>query len=100
MGNIRLLFRVILGITARHWRVMNADGVLGFVVGPPRLSLEECRRLLPANALSDDEILKLRDQLYTLAEIACGADPRIARAFLADDELQERASIILEGIAR
>jgi hypothetical protein len=47
------------------------------VAGADRLSLSECRRLLtPGAELSDDELERLRDDLYRLAEVtidaACG----------------------------
>lgn len=67
-----------------------------------RLPLADCRRFVRGNALSDAELIALRDQLYTLAGVICGAFPasvtRPLAAYSLDGdarvEADERATIL------
>lgn len=59
-------------IAARHGRV--AGAVQAGEVDGGRLSLDDCRRLLPVgHAVTNAELERVRDDLYALAEVAVDA---------------------------
>jgi hypothetical protein len=55
------------------------------------LSIDACREKLPANvALSDQELLKRRDEMYAFAEFVVSCAPAVA----AREAIAERAAIM------
>lgn len=64
-----------------------------------RLSVDRCRSLLPAGSptLSDDQVLKLRDQLYGLAQLAADAWEDTPVEY---DEIPTHPRLIQEALAR
>jgi hypothetical protein len=97
LANLTRLFRVILRLTIERLAHSIDDAILLYHVLPPRLSIEECRRFLRDERYTDEQVVKIRDQFYAIAEVVCATQPNMARAFLVDYEPQERASIQMES---
>ena len=56
-----------------------------------KLSLVECKKILNTNGLcyTDEEVLKIRDWLYHMADIAIDGIDKNAKPILTDTEITE-----------
>lgn len=89
------MLRLSRSRSANWTRAKRRSSALPLGSGTPgndwRRSVEECRRLLGKECcLTDDEVLRLRDQLYTVANVVVSLVPEAT----SRESMDERAAIM------